>query len=313
VNPLIANFQRVLLPSQTLVPAIGLDFSPQLSVDMGRILQPYSGRVARLLKPLSATTILTAQEKTQVAQPSWQDYLISLKPTDSRDTTVLQASLALRQDLYLWRNGPKGDLRLRYARNRSRQFLSSGFEERQQQEWGAYQRKTFTPKHSLENGLESGWRTSFAQLLPGRDFRIDYVRVLPQYNWQVSRRLRLSMGYAYNYKAQESLAGTAETPATLQSILNTHKAVLIAKANLKARNNLNLRLELLENQLQGTPTGAVAFELLEGNQPGRNVVWNVLLTQYLSKHLELTVQYDGRASAIAPPLHTGRMQLRAVF
>jgi hypothetical protein len=89
--------------------------------------------------------------------------------------------------------------------------------------------------------------------------------------------------------------------------------VLIAKANLKARNNLNLRLELLENQLQGTPTGAVAFELLEGNQPGRNVVWNVLLTQYLSKHLELTVQYDGRASAIAPPLHTGRMQLRAVF
>ncbi|MBX3102240.1 MAG: hypothetical protein KF690_07015 [Bacteroidetes bacterium] len=313
VNPLIANFQRVLLPSQTLVPAIGLDFSPQLNVDLGKLLHKQTGGLARLLKPLSTTTLLTAQQKTQVPDPQPGDYLISLRPGAAQDTSVLAATLALRQDVYLWRNGPQGDLRVRYASSRNRQFLSSGFEERVLQEWGCYQRKTFSPRHSLENGLETGWKTSYAQLLPGRDYRIDFFRALPQYNWQVSRKLRLSAGYAYQYKGQSTLGTGEEDPARLQSLLNTHKVIFTSRANLKARNNLNLRVELLENQLRGEPGGAVSFELLEGNQPGRNVVWNVLLTQYLSKHLELTVQYDGRASAVAPPLHTGRMQIRAVF
>ncbi|MFN8923395.1 MAG: hypothetical protein ACK5XP_10775, partial [Sphingobacteriia bacterium] len=89
--------------------------------------------------------------------------------------------------------------------------------------------------------------------------------------------------------------------------------ILKSRLNLNQRNNLNARLELLNNDLQGDAAQSLRFELLEGNQPGANAVWSLLITQYLGKNLELTIQYDARTSRLAAPLHTGRMQLRAIF
>lgn len=301
VNPLIANYQRVLLPSQRLTPAIALNFSPQLTL-VGAALAPSR----RLLKPLTSISYLSTEQKRIRPTPTLSDYVVSLNLPASTDSSNLQSNLIFRQDLYLWRNGPNGDLRLRYGRRTYRQFLSSGYEQLLSEDYGFVQRKNFSRDLSLENTMETGYKSSYAQLLPGRNYHIDYARLNPDLSWQAKRRLRLGLGYVYTYKADQPTEG-------LQSYLNTHKVVLKSRINLQTRSNLNLRLELLDNRLVGDPQQSARFELLEGNQPGRNAVWSLLLTHYLGKNLELTVQYDGRASAAAPPLHTGRMQLRAVF
>ncbi|MFO0485643.1 MAG: hypothetical protein ACK51A_08285, partial [Sphingobacteriia bacterium] len=301
VNPLIANYQRVLLPSQTLIPAIALDFSPQLTLTYRQLLPGLP-----ILAPFTTISYLSAQQKRVVPDPRLADYVINLSLPQQNDTSAINGSVIFRQDLYLWRNSPSGDLRLRYAQRLNRQLLSTGFEQQDGREWGCDQRLNFNRALSLENQAQIGYKASFAQRLEGRDYHIDYLGTKPELSWQLNRKFRLAGGYQYTYKANQP-------SRVLQSYLNTHKIILKSRLNLNQRNNLNARLELLNNDLQGDAAQSLRFELLEGNQPGANAVWSLLITQYLGKNLELTIQYDARTSRLAAPLHTGRMQLRAIF
>jgi len=133
------------------------------------------------------------------------------------------------------------------------------------------------------------------------------LSVQPAFSQQLARRWRFTVGYEFGRRLGRSPEGE-----TLGS-LTAHKLIGDVRVGFGARNNLTSRLELLNNALEGTPNASVRFELLEGLQPGRNLVWNLMLVQYLSRVLEFSVVYDGRAAANVPMLHSARVQLRAIF
>ena len=91
------------------------------------------------------------------------------------------------------------------------------------------------------------------------------------------------------------------------------KVSLELKINFKEKNNVFLKAEginILQNGSSGT---SATYEMLEGLRKGKNLVINVFVTYYITKALELSLNYDLRASGDNPVQHTGRIQLRALF
>ena len=86
-----------------------------------------------------------------------------------------------------------------------------------------------------------------------------------------------------------------------------------AKLNLKDRNNIFAKLELVDVNQTGQGSFSANYELRESLEPGFNGMWQVFATWYLSKSLELRVTYDGRVSMEKPPVHAGRVQIKAYF
>jgi hypothetical protein len=53
--------------------------------------------------------------------------------------------------------------------------------------------------------------------------------------------------------------------------------------------------------------------MMEGLRIGENYVWSLSYQRVLSKNLQLSIQYSGRKSGESKIIHTGGMELRALF
>ena len=67
------------------------------------------------------------------------------------------------------------------------------------------------------------------------------------------------------------------------------------------------------NDFTGNTNTPVAYQMLSGLQAGKNYTWNVLFNQKLTTFLNLNLNYLGRKSENSKTIHTGSVQLRAVF
>ncbi|MEO1450398.1 MAG: hypothetical protein AAFV07_12775, partial [Bacteroidota bacterium] len=303
-NPLVADFIRVLVPTAELVPTTRLSLTGTLRWDFKQLWEDKK----KLLRALRAVRLLSSFRLTQSKSRNTElgSYFINLRAPFA-DTTLLNANYSFRQDLILFQNSPRGDLRFYLQDNQNKLFLNSGDEFRGFRAWGAAQRLNLGASRSIEVETRLGNRFTLAPAFPTRNFDIALVETQPKLNIQLSRKLRVSGGYAYNWRQNR------DSVDLVNATVRIHKAIFDTRWNLKDRNNIFLKLELSRLQLVGEPNFSAGYELQEGLQPGLNAVWQAFVTYYLLDNVELSITYDGRVSQTARPIHTGRVQVRAFF
>lgn len=81
----------------------------------------------------------------------------------------------------------------------------------------------------------------------------------------------------------------------------------------KQQNQISANLNVFLNDFAGNTNSPVAYQMLEGLQAGKNYTWNLLFNKKLNSFLNLNLNYFGRKSENAKTIHTGSVQLRAVF
>lgn len=306
INPARSNFfVRVVVPTTELFPTTALNFSGNFKLDFKKTIKRSKNfwkETARNF--LSITNFRVAQKKAAGSQ--FDNYLINLGDVFA-DTSLLDAQYTFKQDVYFYRNNKVGDLRFGLVDNKSKQFLVSGTETRGLRSYGSDQRLNIGKSKSIENKVKLGNRSASAASFNSRNFNIDFIEVNPKMNFQLSRKLRLSVGYEYKNKKNQN--DSMEVDVTV----NLHKLALDAKWNLKERNNIFAKLELVQISQEGSAGFSAEYELRESLEPGFNAIWQVFTTIYLSKSLELSLTYDGRSSQGTKVLHTGRVQLKAFF
>jgi hypothetical protein len=305
-NPNRSNFYvRILIPSTQLFPTTALNFSGNFKLDLKKAWKRTENPFLETIRNISTiTNFRVAQKKS--AGTDFESYLVDLGNVFA-DTSLMDAQYTFRQDLYLFRNDPVGDLKFSFGDNKNKLFLVSGDETRSLRYWGSDQRLNFGKSKSIENEFQIGNKRSDAAQFVSRSFDIDYWEVKPHVNFQLSRKLRLTTGYEFKHKVNtnDSLVQNAT--------VNMHKLSLDAKWNLKDRNNIFAKVELVQVVQDGTASFSAEYELRESLQPGLNAIWQVFSTIYLTKALELSLTYDGRAAEEKKTLHTGRVQLKAFF
>jgi hypothetical protein len=76
---------------------------------------------------------------------------------------------------------------------------------------------------------------------------------------------------------------------------------------------LNGEFNYFSNNYNGNPNTPVAYQILEGLQPGKNFTWSLLAQKKLTKFLDLNLSYFGRKTETSRTIHSGNIQLKAYF
>lgn len=307
-NPLLANYIRTILPTQRLVPTTKPALQANMRWDLKKTFPKSKNVFTETIRNLKTYSTLRISQSKQ-RENSLSAYIVRLREKEN-DTALIDMGYNFRQEFTLFQNSTKGDIRFAYQKNQQKQFLNTGAETRGNRAWTFAQRLTLDNNKSLEIESNIGKKFTNAINFPVRNYSINYVDTRPQLNWQLHRKLRISG--AYQYKNKKNINDSL----IIDSKLVMHKIILENRWNIKNRNNLNTKLELVKIAQNNVGDGAnftANYELLESLKPGFNAVWQSTLTYFILKDMELSLTYEGRASQGQAAIHTGRAQVRAFF
>ncbi|MBV1888175.1 MAG: hypothetical protein KUG51_02680, partial [Urechidicola sp.] len=110
----------------------------------------------------------------------------------------------------------------------------------------------------------------------------------------------------YEFKNKENQIGSLEN-------LEAHKMGMSFKFSNLKKTSINADFNFYINNFEGNQNTPVAYQMLEGLQPGKNFTWSLLWQQRLTTFLDLNINYLGRKSETSNTIHTGTVQLRANF
>jgi hypothetical protein len=149
----------------------------------------------------------------------------------------------------------------------------------------------------------SGLRRLASDAFSDRSYSTPYFSIEPKITFIKGSVYRISL--SYNYKESYNSEGLE----TLQN--QTAQAEI--RYNVPGNSSVTGRLSYALVDFVGDAETPISFAMLEGLQNGNNALWNVHFDKRLSQVLQLTLAYDGRKTGTANIVHTGSVQMRAVF
>ena len=137
-----------------------------------------------------------------------------------------------------------------------------------------------------------------------RNYNIVNTTYSPKISYVYNRNSYFSA--FFQYKNKENTIGDFETLKTSKigvsgNYINNEKSLIKAEFNL------------FSNKFIGDSNTSVAYQMLEGLQPGKNYTWSLLFQRKLFSFLNLNIDYLGRKSETSKTIHTGSVQLKAHF
>ena len=145
---------------------------------------------------------------------------------------------------------------------------------------------------------------SFNQSFANRDFNIDETQFQPKLSYIFNENAQFDIFYQYTNK--KNTIGNSE------ELLQNNYGFSFTYNNAK-KVALTGEFNYFQNDYVGNANTPVAFQILEGLQPGKNFTWNVIAQKKLTKFLDLNLNYFGRKTETSKTIHTGTVQLKAYF
>ncbi|WP_348746091.1 hypothetical protein [Tenacibaculum sp. 190524A02b] len=225
-------------------------------------------------------------------------------PFNTEETALLGLSFNFRNSFYINKGIQKNTWIYTYGRSKNKQQFSIGNQESNsfihQLEWQHKLTKfwLFETKGSIaENKLQT-------ENLANRNYIIDSKEVQPKLTFLYSKDHKFSV--SYHYKNKENRLLNFEK-------LQQQKLGASYFFMSKKKNQLSADVSMFLNNFTGNTNSPVAYQMLEGLQAGKNYTWNLQWNQKLTAILNLSLNYFGRKSKDVQAIHTGSVQLKAIF
>ncbi|MCP4884535.1 MAG: DUF2460 domain-containing protein [Flavobacteriales bacterium] len=154
----------------------------------------------------------------------------------------------------------------------------------------------------LGAGLNSNSSNSLSY--SNRNYDLDNFNLNPKISYLYNQNTRLELFYNYKDKTNKILDFE-----TLQMHVFGANFQYASKQSFSVNANASFYL----NEFDGNTNSPVAYQMLEGLQPGTNLTWLLTLQKRLTSFLDLNINYSGRKSEESKTIHTGNIQLRATF
>lgn len=137
-----------------------------------------------------------------------------------------------------------------------------------------------------------------------KNYLLNNLGLHPKISYLFSQNARVEL--FYEWKNKENIQGDLEK-------LEQHRIGTSFNWSTSQKFMLNGEFSFYQNKFTGNPLSAVAYQMLEGLQPGKNLTWRLLFQRNLTKYLDANISYQGRTSETSKTIHTGSIQLRAFF
>ena len=225
---------------------------------------------------------------------------------DDNDTNPnrLGLNFNLRNVLFYNRGKQRYTTSYTYLTNKNQSLLSIGAQRSQLQSHQFNFNHKFaknwlvTTEGSLSNNESSN------ESFTNRDFNIDETQFQPKLSYIFNENAQFDVFYQYTNK--QNTIGESE------ELLQNNYGFSFTYNNAQ-KIALTGEFNYFENNYLGNANSPVAFQILEGLQPGRNFTWSVIAQKKLTKFLDLNLNYFGRKTETSKVIHTGTIQLKAYF
>jgi hypothetical protein len=228
----------------------------------------------------------------------------NLNPFKDDEDNQLALNNSVRNVLFYNRGKQRYTTSYTFLTNTSRNLLSIGFQENKL----TNHQINFNHKFStnwLANALTSfGTDESLSENFANRNFKIDETKFQPKLSYLFNENAQFDVFYQYTSK--ENTVGSLES-------LSQNNYGLSFTYNKASKIALTGEFNFFQNEYEGNPNTPVAYQMLEGLQPGKNFTWSLLAQKKLTKFLDLNLNYFGRKTETSKVIHTGTVQLKAYF
>ncbi len=291
-----ANFIRVLLPTIKFIKTHQNKFSQSL------LINPSSWTNQKGFKKLlshftNQSSILIDSKKERVGNR------FQFNPFDISDA-VLALQFNIRNSLFYNRGKQQYSTTYTYLESRNKTAFSIGDQEH-----------TITSHQLLfSHKLGKFWltdikgitsvTTSESQSFTSRNYSLDSYEINPKLSYLYSKVSRLEL--FYHFKNKENKVQNFED-------LESHQFGLNYRLTRNKKFSINATVNYIEHKFQGSLNSPVAYQMLEGLQPGTNYTWNLTFQKRITSYLDINFNYLGRKSETSKTIHTGNLQLRASF
>lgn len=292
------NFIRVLLPNQVFV-----------RTHQNRLSQAVTFNPIQWSKSENKTKKLFSHFYNQTS------YLIdrkvrregnnfNLNPFKDDEDNQLAFNNSVRNVLFYNRGKQRYTTSYTFLTNTSRNLLSIGFQENK------LRNHQFNFNHKfatnwLINALTSfGTDESLSENFTNRNYEIDEERFQPKLSYLFNENAQFDVFYQYTSKKN--------TIGSLESLAQNNYGLSFTYNNAQ-KIALTGEFNFFQNEFEGNANTPVAYQMLEGLQPGKNFTWSLLAQKKLTKFLDLNLNYFGRKTETSDVIHTGTIQLKAYF
>jgi len=298
-----ANFVRLFTSTNEFRRSYFNQFSTSIFINPAAVWAGETG-VKKFIARLSNQLAYRTEHKSADDNPNVA-YNPFISDDKIKDSLLLSLSSNFRNTLYYDRNNSKFSLDLNFQNNRNKILLNSGFETRFVKIRGLNLRWNFYKAFSILMSYETGSKSRFSEYFSLMDYDILNHRINPRLSYQPGPQLRIDLKYDYSNKL--NTFNSDNTRALIHDLGFEVSYKLTNKGSFLIQGNY---LSVYYNGNTSTP---LAFEMLDGFQPGDNGTWNVSYQQTIARHLQLNLLYNGRKSPGSAIVHVGSVQLRAYF
>ncbi len=289
-----ANYIRIFLPSNEYIRA----YTTQMSSSI--MLQPYKvwakqADIKGFLAMFDNQFSCRISEKTH--SPNYLPILMSA------DKDVISKMLSLRNNLRFTSKNRKWQLNYEYDNSNSNNLLTVGNEEQSTETNSLRVKYKIFKLITLFNTSSVGNNSLVSENFYWKNYKLDIRSNETNLQLQSSNSLYINLIYKYSTKRNKTSDELLD--------MNTAKVSINQKLSLKA--SLQADCSFILADYKGETNTSTSYQMLEGLQKGKNLVWNISYSRKLSKFFYLNVSYNGRSSKNAAVIHIGSVQLRADF
>ena len=295
--PDLAKYVRVFLPNQVFVKTHQNRFSQSLTLNTSK-WQNEKGFKKLLSYFYNQTSYLVERKIFRNGDN------FDLNPFSTSEEDLLGLNTSFRNSLFYNRGKQKHSVTYTYTENRLKSLLSVGSQESKNKSH-QLQYIHLLKKSWLFNMNSKTIKTELAsENYASRNFEVIGYQLSPKISYLFNKNTSLDLFYEYQNK--ENQFGNGET------LLQNRFGTSFSYAGEK-KFTMNGEFSLYQNKFEGDALSPVAFQMLEGLQPGQNLTWRLLLQKNLTEFLDININYLGRKTETSQTIHTGNIQLRAYF
>lgn len=228
----------------------------------------------------------------------------NINPFESDPDNQLGLQLNLRNVLFYNRGKQHYTSSYTYLSNRTQNVLSVGF----------IKNSLKSHQFNFNHKIKASWLIEFlatfdknesaSENYASKNFNLTKQRFNPKLSYLLNDNSRFDLYYQY--------ASNDNTIGNLESLKQQkYGASFTFSGNQKG--SINGEFNYFSNNFIGDPNNPVAYQMLEGLQPGNNFTWTLLAQKKLTKFLDLNLSYFGRKTETSKTIHTGTVQLKAYF
>ncbi len=295
------DFILVTIPTDELFPVINLKTSTRWKIQYADIFDKQSF-IASILEPLSTETSWRIEEITRETDLS-KIYLMQLSYFQQVGTTIRGANF-FQQDVFINENRQDLSFRFRYSQRNAMSEFNTGVENGYNRERSLRIRFRMIKEISNQTDFVNTTDEVSAPQPSTRNRQILDNNMTTDFSYRPISFVEVG----FKLKVGKSEDTFPDSPTIID--LNSQ----IVRLNLSFAQTGRLRIEMERTELiANTQDNIIPFEMLNGNQLGKNYFWRLNFDYRVASFLQTTISYDGRWQGRGRVVHTARAEARAYF